>query len=109
MAEKINTGGNDLHGAAVSIKLGEEGIPVHFKNKAVKIDEKGVVCETPDGLTRYDAETVVYAVGQRARAEETAALYDCAPRFYPIADCVVPGNIGDATLAGMTAARDVGR
>ena len=109
MAEKITTGGNDLHGAAVSIKLGEEGIPVHFRNRAVKIDETGVECETPDGPARYDAETVIYAVGQRSRAEEAAALYDCAPRFYPVADCVTPGNIGDATLTGMTAARDIGR
>ena len=109
MAEKINTAGNDLHGVAVTIKLSEEGIPVHFRNKAVAIDDDGVVCETPDGTTRYDAETVIYAVGQRSRTGETMALYDCAHRFYPVADCVVPGNIGDATLTGMTAARDIGR
>ncbi len=109
MADKISTAGNDLHGAAVSIKLEEEGIPVRFRNRAVKIDEKGVLCQTPDGTVRYDAETVIYAVGQRARSAEAAALYDCAPRFYPVADCVIPGNIGDATLTGMTAARDIGR
>jgi len=109
MGETINTGGNDLHGAAVTIKLGEEDIPIHFRNRAVRIDDHGVVCETPDGTARYDAETVIYAVGQRSRIEETMALYDCAPRFYPVADCVIPGSIGDATLTGMTAARDIGR
>ena len=109
MDGKLNPGSNDLHGAAVSIKLGEEGIPVHFNTKAVKIDSKGVECESADGPVRYDADTVIYAVGQKALTEETMALYDCAPRFYPIADCVIPRNIGDATLTGMSVARDIGR
>ena len=109
MADKINTGGNGVHGDAVNIKILEEGIKVHFKNKAVKIDANGVECETPDGPARYEAETVIYAVGQRSLAEEAMALHGAAPRFIPIADCILPTNIGDATLMGMTAARDLGR
>ena len=109
MADAIGAGNNFLHGAAVNIKLREEGIPVHFRNKAVKIDDKGVVCETPEGEVRYDAETVIYAVGQRPLTAETKALYDCAPRFYPIGDCVTPKTISDATLTGMSVARDLGR
>ena len=109
MADKITTGFNFLHGSAVTIKMREENIPIHFKNKAVKIDEGGVVCETPDGEVRYEADTVIYAVGQRALHAETKALYDCAPRFYPIGDCVIPATIGDATLTGMSVARDIGR
>ena len=44
-----------------------------------------------------------------AMPEEAAALYDCAPRFLPIGDCVVVGNISDATLAARTVAEDIGR
>ena len=109
MAEKITTGNNFLQGFAVSIKMEEEGIPLHFKTKAVKIDEKGVVCETPEGEVRYDADTVIYAVGQQSLTEETKALYACAPRFYPVGDCVKPGTVSDATLAAMSIARDIGR
>ena len=109
MAPSISTGGNMLHGFAVRIKMNEDGIPAHFKTKAVAIDEKGVQCEGPDGPVRYDADTVIYAVGQKSLSEEAMALFDCAPRFYPIADCVLPKNIAEATCTGFTVARDIGR
>ena len=109
MAPSISTGGNMLHGFAVRIKMNEDGIPAHFRTKAVAIDEKGVQCEGPDGPVRYDADTVIYAVGQKSLSEEAMALFDCAPRFYPIADCVLPKNIAEATCTGFTVARDIGR
>ena len=109
MAESINTGGNMLHGFAVRIQMNKDQIPVHFKTKAVGIDEKGVICEGPEGSVRFDADTVIYAVGQKSRSEAAMALFDCAPRFYPIADCVLPQNIAEATSTGFTAGRDIGR
>lgn len=109
MASKMNPGNNDLHGGAVNIKLGEEGIPTHFNTKAVKIDASGVLCESAEGEKHFDADTVIYAVGQKALAEEAMALYDCARRFYPIGDCVAPRNISEATLSATTVAEDIGR
>ncbi len=100
---------NMLLGRVVQRKLEKEDIPVHFGEKAVKIDAGGVVCETADGEKRRAAETVIYAVGQRALSEEASALYACAPRFCPIGDCVLPRNIAEATIAARSVAEDIGR
>ena len=56
-----------------------------------------------------EADTVIYAVGQEALADEAMALYDCAGRFYPLGDCMVPNNIADANKMGETIALDIGR
>jgi 2,4-dienoyl-CoA reductase-like NADH-dependent reductase (Old Yellow Enzyme family)/thioredoxin reductase len=109
MADKFSPFPNVLHGNAVSIKLREEGIQTHFGEKAVAIDDGGVTVETAEGVKRREAETVIIAVGERPRSDEAAALYDAAPRFIPIGDCVVPGNVADATIAARSVAEDIGR
>ncbi|MBR6950832.1 MAG: FAD-dependent oxidoreductase [Oscillospiraceae bacterium] len=109
MADHMNVSSNSLHGQAVDIKLREEKIPVFFSAKAVQIDAAGVLAETPEGPRRFDAETVVYAVGQKALSEEAAALYDCADQFYPVGDCVRPATISDANLTAMSVAQNIGR
>ena len=109
MAPAINGSTNMLHANALDIKLKEEGMQPNFSTKAIKIDEKGVLCEAPDGEKYFEADTVIYAVGQKSLSEETMALYDCAPRFVPIGDCVLPRNISDATSAAVSVAMDIGR
>jgi hypothetical protein len=80
-----------------------------FSTKAEKIDETGVLCLTPEGEKHFDADTVIYAVGQKSLADETMALYDCAGRFIPVGDCVLPRNIAEATSAAYSVAKDIGR
>ena len=82
---------------------------IQFNTKATKIDEGGVYAETKDGEKYFPADTVIYAVGQEALADEAMALYDCAGRFYPLGDCMVPNNIADANKMGETIALDIGR
>jgi hypothetical protein len=41
--------------------------------------------------------------------DEAAAFVQVAPEFYQIGDCLSAKNIMNATSAGFTAARDVGR
>lgn len=109
MAEKQNTGKNSLHGDAVRIKMREENIPIHFSTKAMEITPDGVWCDTPDGKLFYEAETVIYAVGQKSLAEEAMAFYDCATYYYPVGDCIRPGTIADANLQAKSVGRDIGR
>ena len=109
MAPQFNVFPNVLHGNAIEIKMREDGIEAHFGEKAVKIDETGVTCETGDGEKHYAADTVIYAVGQRSLTDETMALYDCADNFYPVGDCVLPRNIAEANLAARSVAEDIGR
>ncbi len=109
MADKFAPFPNALHGDAVSIQLRRRGIKTHFREKAVAIDAGGVRTETPEGEKYREGDTVIIAAGEKPLSEEAAALYDCAPRFLPIGDCVVVGNISDATLAARTVAQDIGR
>ncbi|MBR6951211.1 MAG: FAD-dependent oxidoreductase [Oscillospiraceae bacterium] len=109
MASSFSPFPNVLHGQAITIKMKEEGIPAYFSTKAVTIDEGGVVCDTPDGERYFAADSVIYAVGQKPLTEETMALYDCAPMFYPIGDCIQPKNIAEANLAARSVAQLIGR
>lgn len=109
MADGFHPFPNVLHGQAIDIKMKEEGIRAHFSTKASRIDAGGVWCETPEGEKYFPADAVIYAVGQRARSEEAMALYDCATRFYPVGDCVLPRNIAEANTAARVVAEDIGR
>jgi 2,4-dienoyl-CoA reductase-like NADH-dependent reductase (Old Yellow Enzyme family)/thioredoxin reductase len=109
MAEKFNPGLNELHGASVRIKMQEDNIPAYFSTKATRIDDGGVWCQTPDGEKYFEAETVIYAVGQKPMTKETAALYDCAKHYYPLGDCVSPKTISEAVLVAKSVALDIGR
>ncbi len=44
-------------------------------------------------LHRLEADTVILAVGMRARKDEALSYYGAAPHFYMIGDCVNPGTI----------------
>ncbi|NLL51363.1 MAG: FAD-dependent oxidoreductase [Peptococcaceae bacterium] len=57
----------------------------------------------------YEADTVIYALGQIPRREETNSLRNYAPLFFAIGDCVEPKNIYAANSTAFTVARDIGR
>jgi 2,4-dienoyl-CoA reductase-like NADH-dependent reductase (Old Yellow Enzyme family)/NADPH-dependent 2,4-dienoyl-CoA reductase/sulfur reductase-like enzyme len=59
--------------------------------------------------TLYEADTVIYALGQEPLSEEAAALRNCAPQFFQIGDCAEPRNICAANATAFTIARDIGR
>jgi 2,4-dienoyl-CoA reductase-like NADH-dependent reductase (Old Yellow Enzyme family)/thioredoxin reductase len=58
---------------------------------------------------QYQADTVIYALGQIPLREEANALRDYAPLFFEIGDCVEPKNIYAANSTAYTIARDIGR
>jgi NADPH-dependent 2,4-dienoyl-CoA reductase/sulfur reductase-like enzyme len=98
-----------MHTIALTLKIEELGVGIHLSTRALEITEKGVTCAGPDGAFFLDADTVVYATGQRPLREESFALHDCAPEFHQIGDCVTPKNILAATQAAYTIAKDIGR
>lgn len=108
MLDQLNDGGNFLHMIGLEAELRKNNIGIHLNTKALEIGGAGVVCDGPDGQKLLEADTVIYAVGQRALSEEAAALGACAPEFYMLGDCTVPKNIAAATSAAYTVARDIG-
>jgi len=109
MTDTFNPGFNDLHGQAVLIKLDQDSIDIKYSTKAVEINDSGVICDTPEGSCSYDADTIIYAVGQAPLTDKALALHDCAKRFHIIGDCAKPRSISAATLEGMSIALDIGR
>ena len=111
MADGFHPFPNVLHGEAIITHMEEVQMMdcLHFSTKASRIDDGGVWCETAEGEKYFPADAVIYAVGQRSLAEETMALYDCATRFYPVGDCVLPRNIAEANTAARVVAEDIGR
>ena len=66
--------------------------------------------KTPDGEEKFlEADTVIYATGQRPLWDEAKSLHDCAPEFYQIADCVAPKNMLQATSVAANIVRNIGR
>ena len=57
----------------------------------------------------YEADTVIYALGQVPLREEVNALRGCAPLFFELGDCVETKNIYTANSTAYTIARDIGR
>ena len=62
-----------------------------------------------EGEKFFEADTVIYAVGQRPMSEAALALRFCAPEFHQIGDCIIPKNITNATGSAFMIARDIGR
>jgi 2,4-dienoyl-CoA reductase-like NADH-dependent reductase (Old Yellow Enzyme family)/thioredoxin reductase len=109
MLPELNDGGNMLQGLSIRLEIRRLGIKVHLGTKALEITEKGVLGEGPDGTALFEAETVIYAIGQKPLREEADALRFCAPEFYQIGDCLAPKNIAEATRAAYNITRDIGR
>lgn len=55
----------------------------------------------------FEADTVIYAIGQQPLHDEVDALRFCAPEFHQIGDCLTPKNIQLATSMAYSIARDI--
>jgi 2,4-dienoyl-CoA reductase-like NADH-dependent reductase (Old Yellow Enzyme family)/NADPH-dependent 2,4-dienoyl-CoA reductase/sulfur reductase-like enzyme len=104
-APELNAEGNRIHGMAIAAEFRELGITPRFGAKVTRISPKSV--ESTQGS--FEADTVVYATGQKPNTDAVTALSVLAPRFYAVGDCTGVGNIMNATKSAWTVARDIGR
>ncbi len=129
LASHLNDGGNNLHGLAISTELKRYDIHISVSTKAEEITDEGLICsftgeeptgafmfgipaftaDAAEGTKLYDADTVVYSVGQQPLREECDAIRNCAPEFYQVGDCLTPKNIWEAMNPAHYIARDLGR
>jgi 2,4-dienoyl-CoA reductase-like NADH-dependent reductase (Old Yellow Enzyme family)/thioredoxin reductase len=109
IADKINDGGNFQHGKSLTVEIKKYNIGMHFETRVQHIDMKGVSCVSAHGESYLEADTVIYAVGQRPLQDEGMSFRFCAPEFYQLGDCITPANIMNATAAAFTIATNIGR
>lgn len=109
MLDRMSDGGNFLHMSGVRVQIKERGLKVHLNRKVKEVLPDGVLCEAPDGDVKFEADTVIVAMGMRPLGDEASEFAMCAPEFYPIGDCFVVANIEKATTAGYMTAKNIGR
>lgn len=110
MLSKLNDGGNMVHFNGLSIEIERLHIELALEVTVTQILEQGVKGVGSRGEdVFFEADTVIYAVGQKPLWEQTDALRFCAPEFHQIGDCLSPKNILQATTAAYTTALDIGR
>ena len=109
MAPTLGDGGNMLQGLAIRLDLARKNVKVELSVTAREINEKGLIGEGAEGMTLYEADTIIYAAGQMPLREEADALRYTAPEFHQIGDCLTPKNIAAATQIAYNTARNIGR
>ena len=57
----------------------------------------------------YEADTVIYALGQVPNTGLLEKMQGCAPMVLSIGDCVAPKNMLAANTVAYSVARDIGR
>lgn len=99
-----------VHGVALGDELTRHpNIKICVSTRALEVTDQGLVVEDNDEVRTIEADTVIYAVGQKPLREEALALSSCAKEFYQIGDCLTPKNIYDATSVAYQIATDIGR
>ena len=109
LSDHVSDGGNILHMQGLQLELENHGIDVHLNTRPLDISAGGVQCKTPEGDRLFEADTVIYAIGQTPMREEALALRFAAPEFHMLGDCVAPNNIVNATNGAYSMALNIGR
>ncbi|MBN2061213.1 MAG: FAD-dependent oxidoreductase [Deltaproteobacteria bacterium] len=98
------------HGVALKEEIKKlPNMEICVSTKSLEITDSGLIVEDGNGVRTIEADTLIYAIGQKPLREEAYALSPCAPEFYQIGDCVIPNNIYAATSVAYQIAMDIGR
>lgn len=109
MLDRVNDGGNYQHMKGLQTELDRHRVSIALSTKALSVDVGGVRCEHGGSEKYFEADTVIYAVGQRPLRDDAFALTACAPEFYPVGDCIAPKNIMNATGMAYAVSQSIGR
>ncbi len=96
-ATKVRMGLSPDQAGGDQFKPGIKVPTLAVSTKCKEITADGVLAVTPDGETKlFAADTVISALGLRARTALAAELRQCRARFVAIGDCVRPQQVGQA-------------
>jgi NADPH-dependent 2,4-dienoyl-CoA reductase/sulfur reductase-like enzyme len=98
---------NIMHRRALLLEL-EKALTIRTGVECIEITDEGVIAVGREGeRVTFTCDTVVLAVGYRPRSAVVDALFDTAPEFIPVGDCVKPRNLLWALRTGYDAAMAV--
>jgi len=96
-----------MHKNAMKIYMRDSNIKIHVNTVAKEITEEGLLCETPDGETFFEADTILLAAGMKADRETAESFYNAAPRVFETGDCIKAGRVTEAVAMGYYRALDI--
>jgi NADPH-dependent 2,4-dienoyl-CoA reductase/sulfur reductase-like enzyme len=98
---------NDSHRRALLPRM-EKTMTWDCNATVTEITPTGVKFQDRDGQERFvEADTVLYAVGQRPNTQAADALRGACDWFVPVGDCVQARQVKQATYEGFCAAMDI--
>lgn len=99
---------NIRHRPLLLAEIEKSGIQVLLNHKAVAITPDAVLCEdAQQQRLALPGQSVICALGQRARRDMVDELWDCAPWVSQVGDCVKVSTITTAIYQGHHAAMDI--
>jgi pyruvate/2-oxoglutarate dehydrogenase complex dihydrolipoamide dehydrogenase (E3) component len=110
MMDELNLDPYGMHTMAISNEIARLEIDLRLSTRTLEVTATGVKAADKDGNEyTLEADTIVYATGQRPLRDEAYALSNVASEFHQIGDCRASRSILFATREGYTAAKDIGR
>ncbi|MDI3536186.1 MAG: hypothetical protein PWP16_228 [Eubacteriaceae bacterium] len=107
--DHINDGGNFLHMLGLKVEIEKQGLRIQYNACVEEIKDKTVSVKSLNETEEFEADTVIYAVGQKPRREDALALNLLAPEFYMVGDCIAPRDITSANTEAFMTVRNIGR
>jgi len=80
--------------------IAQEGIKTMCGAETREITDKGLTVKTADGIEEIEADTVVFAIGDKPNRELYQKLFGKVPELYLVGDCDTPAKVMDAISNG---------
>lgn len=110
MLERLVAEAIGIHRTALLDRMDEVGVTSLVKTTCKEIKDNGILAVNGEGREVFiPADTVVLALGMKARTEETRKLREAAGSIpvFEIGDCVRAAKVGEAVQEGYTAAMSI--
>jgi len=108
MLDKVGLEMNRTERWQVRMRLDQNGVRIMTNAKAKRIEDHGVVVDTPSGESFVEADTVVFAVGLKPNRSLVEQLGQTeVPEIYAIGDCNRVGRLVEAIRDGFQTASKI--
>ena len=105
MAPRVSGDANFRYVRTIAMEIKKRGVKTEVSARCTAIGDHGVEAQREDGsIVTIPADTVILAVGMRARTALAESFRECAPQVMDIGNCVKPGQVKEAIRSGFDAA-----
>ena len=105
MAPRVSGDANFRYVRTIAMEIEKRGVQTAVSTRCTSIGDHMVEAIGPDGAAvTFPADTVILAVGMKAREGLAESFRECAPQVLDIGNCVKPGQVKEAIRSGFDAA-----